>query len=47
MDLNNKEITSALVIDEDEGKRIHQHFDLLFRNKLYSETLKKSKNVIE
>lgn len=44
VDLNNKEIKSALVIEEDEGKKIHHHFDRLFRNKLYNATLKKSKS---
>jgi hypothetical protein len=47
VDLNNDQITSALVIEEGEGKALHHRFDPLFRNKLFSETLKKSKKCTE
>lgn len=46
VDLNNGEIESALVIDGIEGKKLHSYFDLLYRNRLYSDGIKKSR-VIE
>ncbi len=42
VDLNNEEIHSAIVIDDIEGKKIHQYFDLLFRNRLFMNASNKS-----
>lgn len=41
IDLNNDEITGVLIIEEEEGKKIHQYFDLLFRNRLFADVSKK------
>jgi AAA+ superfamily predicted ATPase len=41
IDLNNEEVNDILVIDEEEGKKVHHYFESLFRNRLFSDYSKK------
>ena len=46
IDLNTPESSSVLVIDEAEGKRVHNYFDLLSRNRLAKGASKKTEKPV-